>query len=255
MTTRARPAGAAPQYLLIKESILEMIEDGRLAPGDRVHSESELVAAFGVSRMTANRALRELMIEGVLTRSAGLGTFVASQRQDIDLLQIRNIAQEIADRGHRHAAKVLVARRILADEHVAQSLDLEPGIEVMHTMIVHLEDDQPIQIEKRYVNPNVAPDYLSKDFTRITPNEYLTEVAPITAFEHFVEAVNPDPTVRKLLALDSHQPCLRVCRRTWSNEAVVTCALLYYPGNRYRLEARSGRGPGGPLSLLGARDA
>ncbi|HEY9347065.1 MAG TPA: GntR family transcriptional regulator, partial [Inquilinus sp.] len=148
-----KPAGEAPHYLRIKDAILARIAEGTLKPGDRVYSESELVASFGVSRMTANRALRELMFEGVLTRATGLGTFVSSQRQDIDLLQIRNIADEISGRGHRHTAKVLIADRIKADATIAQSLDLAVGIEVMHTLIVHLEDDQPIQVEERYVNP------------------------------------------------------------------------------------------------------
>jgi GntR family histidine utilization transcriptional repressor len=250
---KAKPAGDAPHYLRIKEKIMALIAEGQLKPGDRVYSESELVSAFGVSRMTANRALRELMFEGVLTRSAGLGTFVASQRQDVDLLQIKNIADEIASRGHRHTAQVLVADRIEADAKVAQSLDLEPGIEVMHTLIVHREDDQPIQIEERYVNPIVAPNYLSNDFAKITPNEYLTRVAPITEFEHFVEAIKPDATLRKLLGMKPDQPCLRVFRRTWSGAAVVTCALLSYPGDKYRLEARSGKGPGAPLALLKGR--
>ncbi|MEZ2222551.1 histidine utilization repressor [Rhizobium sp. RCC_161_2] len=250
---KPKPAGDAPHYLRIKEKIMGLIAEGTLKPGDRVFSESELVSSFGVSRMTANRALRELMFEGVLTRSAGLGTFVSSQRHDIDLLQIKNIAEEISSRGHRHTAKVLIADRIKADASVAQSLDLEPGIEVMHTLIVHLEDNQPIQVEERYVNPVVAPDYLTNDFNEITPNEYLTRVAPITEFEHFVEAMKPDTTVRKLLGMKPDQPCLRVFRRTWSGDAVVTCALLSYPGDKYRLEARSGKGRAKPLALLEGR--
>lgn len=247
-----KPAGEAPHYLRIKEAITALIAEGKFKPGDRVYSENELVSAFGVSRMTANRALRELMFEGVLTRATGLGTFVSSQRQDVDLLQIRNIADEISGRGRRHTAKVVTADRIKADAAVAQSLDLAAGIEVMHSLIVHLEDDQPIQVEERYVNPIVAPGYLGNDFTRTTPNEYLTKVAPITAFEHFVEAIRPDAKVRKLLGIRPDQPCLRVFRRTWSGEAVVTCALLSYPGDKYRLEARSG--PARTAALLNGRD-
>ena len=76
---------------------------------------------------------------------------------------------------------------------------------------------------------------------------------PITAFEHFVEAVRPDAAVRKLLGMKPGQPCLRVFRRTWSGEAVATCALLSCPGDKYRLEARSGTGPAKPAALLDGR--
>ncbi|MBN8952946.1 MULTISPECIES: histidine utilization repressor [unclassified Rhizobium] len=248
---RSAPSPDMPHYQRIKEHIVTLIAEGKLKPGDRVYSESELVASFSVSRMTANRALRELMFEGILTRSAGLGTFVSSQRRDVDLLQIRNIADEISERGRRHTSRVLVADRILADARVAQALELPTNAEVMHTLIVHLEDGEPIQVEERYVNPAVAPDYLSNDFNATTPNEYLTRVAPITEFEHFVEAIKADAVTRKLLDVSSDQPCLRVFRRTWSGELVCTCALLTYPGNKYRLEAGSRRSRKAASAFLG----
>lgn len=72
MTKALKPvAGEARHYIRIKEQILAEIAEGKLQPGDRVSSESELVAAFGVSRMTANRALRELMFEGVSSDPPG----------------------------------------------------------------------------------------------------------------------------------------------------------------------------------------
>jgi GntR family histidine utilization transcriptional repressor len=250
---RERSKADTPHYFRIKEQILADIATGKLQPGDRVSSENELVASFGVSRMTANRALRELMFEGILTRSAGIGTFVSPKHLDVDLLQIQNIALEIANRGHRHSARIVTAKRMKADARIADALELRLGTEVMHSLIVHLEDDQPIQVEERYVNPIVAPDYLSNDFRAMTPNEYLMKVAPITAFEHIVEAVRPDTAVRKYLGLKPHDPCLRVFRRTWSGAPVVTCAFLSYPGDKYRLEARSTEGPARPVAILGEK--
>ena len=43
------------------------------------------------------------------------------------------------------------------------------------------ENDQPIQVEDRHVNPEVAPDYLTQDFTSQTPNAYLMRVAPLAS--------------------------------------------------------------------------
>jgi GntR family histidine utilization transcriptional repressor len=254
VTDQTKPAaGEARHYMRIKEQVLADIAAGKLRPGDRVSSESELVATFGVSRMTANRALRELMFEGVLKRSAGIGTFVSPKHLDVDLLQIRNIADEIHQRGHKHTAVIVAASLMKADANVADALELALGAEVMHSLIVHMENDEAIQVEERYVNPKVAPDYLSADFHSMTPHEYLTKVAPITEFEHIVQAVRPDTTVRKYLGLKNDHPCLRVFRRTWSGEAVVTCALLYYPGAQYRLEARSTKGPSKPVAILGEK--
>lgn len=64
-------------YEQLRSYLLEEIQAGRLKPGDRVPSESELSAQFGVSRITSKKALETLQIEGVVVRSRGRGTFVA----------------------------------------------------------------------------------------------------------------------------------------------------------------------------------
>ena len=97
-----------PRYQQLKAHILESIQAGRLRPRDRVPSEQELVRHFGVSRMTANRALRELASDGVVVRQSGVGTFVADSPSRSHALQVRNIADEIRERGHVHSARVVV---------------------------------------------------------------------------------------------------------------------------------------------------
>src|ERR1700750_2846962 len=98
-TAAAVPQGLA-LYEQIKAHITHKIQDGSWAPGERLPSESELVAQFGVARMTVNRALRELVEEGRIRRVAGVGSFVAEGKPQSTLLQIANIASEIRARGH-----------------------------------------------------------------------------------------------------------------------------------------------------------
>ena len=133
-------------------------------PGHRLPSESELVAQFGVSRMTVNRALRELVEQGRIVRVAGVGSFVAEDKPQSTLLQIANIASEIRARGHDYRCEFLVAERIAASPDVAAWLDLRAGESVFHTVCLHLENDVPVQLEDRYVNPRVVPDFLEQDF-------------------------------------------------------------------------------------------
>jgi GntR family histidine utilization transcriptional repressor len=105
-------------------------------------------------------------------------------------------------------------------------------------MLLHLENDVPIQIEDRLVDPRMAKDYLQQDFTRITPFVYLTEVAPISEAEHVIEAVLPEAEERRLLKIAAKEPCIRLHRRTWSDGKLVSCVDLTYPGSRYRLSGR-----------------
>ena len=97
-------AKAVPLYVQLQEHVLQNIRSGEWRAGERVPSEHELVRMFKVSRMTANRALRELMRAGVLARIAGVGTFVGDLKAAAHPLQIRNIAQEIRDR-HQSASR------------------------------------------------------------------------------------------------------------------------------------------------------
>ncbi|HEY7766070.1 MAG TPA: GntR family transcriptional regulator, partial [Aestuariivirgaceae bacterium] len=93
-----KPLGTArtaePLYRQLKDRIRAQISSGEWQPGSRVPSEYELVAQYGVSRMTANRALRELMHDGYLNRIRGLGTFVREPPHHTSLIELRNIAEE-----------------------------------------------------------------------------------------------------------------------------------------------------------------
>lgn len=231
--------GPVPRYEAVKQFIRSRIESGEWPAHHRIPSENEIVAELRVSRMTANRALRELASEGAITRVQGVGSFVAASKGSSALLEVRNIADEIHARGHLHSSRINLMQAEPASSEVADALGLATGGRVFHSIIVHLEDDVPIQIEDRFVNPSVCPNYLKQDFGSTTPNAYLTLVAPITRTEQIVEAVLPKPWECKLLAIGRNEPCLMIRRRTWSDTANVTVARLLYPGTRYRLEGIS----------------
>lgn len=76
-----------PLYLQVKQSIIEKIHTAEWQANDRIPSESELVTQFQCSRMTANRALRELTAEGLLVRLQGVGTFVAEPKGNLHYLK------------------------------------------------------------------------------------------------------------------------------------------------------------------------
>ena len=228
-----------PLYQQVKDYILTRIKSGTWQPETRVPSENEIVDSLGVSRMTVNRALRELTTEGHLVRQQGVGTFVARRKPQGALLEIRSIADEIAEWGGVHTCEVRLLTEETAGKELAQSMGLEPGAPVFRSVLVHRDRGRPIQYSDRYVNPQAAPDYLKQDFTKVTPSEYLLQVAPLQELEHVVEAVLPDQTAQTLLEIGPDEPCLIVYRRTWSFNIVATSSWLTYPGSRYRLGGRS----------------
>src|SRR6185312_9601795 len=143
----------APAYQGIKDFILERIHSGEWAEGDLVPSENELAREFKVARMTVNRALRELTSEQILTRVQGAGTFVAQPKYASTLVEIRSISDEIVARGHAHRAHVLHLGASIVDDTLADEMQLPVGSPVFHSRLLHFENEQPVQIEERHVNP------------------------------------------------------------------------------------------------------
>ena len=227
------PAKATPAYQQIKRYVVKRIAEGEWQPGGLIPSETELVKEFGVARMTVSRALRELTAERVLTRVQGSGTFVAPQRYESTVLEIRNIADEIAARGHRHMARVLTLEPS-DDAQALAALGLSVG-PAFHSRIVHCEEGEPIQYEDRYVNPKVFPAYLQQDFTVETPNHYMVRLAPIQRAEFRIYAQKPDAHVRRHLLMEIGEPCLLLWRRTWVGTAVATSVQLWHPASRFHL--------------------
>jgi GntR family transcriptional regulator, arabinose operon transcriptional repressor len=68
--------GSAPKYQQVYSALRRDIQSGRLAKGDRLPSEADLVRLFGASRITVGRAVRDLQAAGLVERRAGAGTFV-----------------------------------------------------------------------------------------------------------------------------------------------------------------------------------
>lgn len=226
-------AKTMPAYEQIKRYVVARIAEGIWKPGALIPSETELVKEFGVARMTVSRALRELTNERVLARVQGSGTYVAPQRYESTVLEVRNIADEIAARGHRHSAHVLVIEASSAPSAL-DALGLSAG-PVFHSRIVHCEEGEPIQYEDRFVNPSVFPGYLEQDFTLETPNHYMMRVAPIQRAEFQIHAQKPDPYVRRHLQMEMGEPCLMLWRRTWVGAAVATSVQLWHRASRLHL--------------------
>jgi len=224
----------SPIFQQIKDYLVGEIASGRWKEGELVPSEQALVRQFGVSRMTVNRAVRELTAEQVLVRRQGSGTYVAPQKYQGTLVEIRNIADEIRARGKLHASRVLALEEKSADDTLAAEFDLEPGDTLFHSLIVHFENETPVQLEDRWVNPACAPAYLEQDFSRITPNEHLMASAPLQGATYTIEA-QPAPTAEAhLLAIEAGAPCLVLHRRTTSAGRVASVATMWHPGHLAR---------------------
>ncbi|WP_299022556.1 histidine utilization repressor [uncultured Photobacterium sp.] len=229
----------SPRYLQIKQYLNDKIQSRTWPPGFRIPTEIELSEQFSVSRMTANKAIRDLVKEGLLERTPRLGTFVCQKKAESPLMEIRNIAAEVKNRGNDYTSRVIHQSTVEANDDIALQLGVRHGTDVYFTQIVHYENSAPIQLEERWVNPDFAPNYIEQDFTRQTPNEYLVQACPLSDIEHTVEAILPTKRISDLLEMPKGSPCLLLNRRTWSDKHLISTALLYHPGEKYKLRSRT----------------
>jgi GntR family histidine utilization transcriptional repressor len=228
----------APLYEKVKQFITKGIRAGEWEAGGRLPSEIDLVERLGVSRMTVHRALRELMASGAIVRLQGVGTFVSMAKPQLPLLELRDIADEIQERGNRHYAEVKVLETIALDASMAETTGLRVGQKVFHSMILHHENDDPVQVEERWINADIFPDYGQTDFTRVTPYKHLTSSVPVTEVEHIIHAIVPEETIQDMLQTGLDEPCLLLLRRTWAKGKLATSSRFTFPGNRYSLGSR-----------------
>ncbi len=229
-------------YEKIKTSVVRDIESGKLKPNDKVPSETQLAKAFNASRMTANRALKELAEENRILRVQGVGTFVAKPKPEASLLEIKSIAREINDWGGVHSCEILLLKEERLSREIAGKMDLDEGGPIFHSILLHRDRGIGVQYSERYINPGVAPLYLDQDFTKITPSEYLLKVAPIQEAEHIIEAVRVNKIIQQYLKVRPEDPCLSLTRRTWSFDRVATYSKIVSPGSRYKLKGKFNRG-------------
>ena len=226
--------GTASLFQQIKDYILQEIHLGHWREGDVIPTEYALANQFNVSRMTVNRALRELTAEQILNRIQGSGTYVAQQKYKATLIQVKNIADEIKQRGHIHRSEVLYLEELQSSEYQSYQFDININAPLFHSIIVHFENEIPIQIEDRLVNSVLAPDYMKQDFLTITPNEYLMKAAPLQGADYSIEARIAPHSIAEILNMNPKDPCLVLHRITKSMGKIASIATLWHQGNRYQ---------------------
>ncbi len=250
---------AIPAYQRIKNAILNNIHSGKWQAGNAISTEMALAEEFGVSRMTVNRALKELSEERVLERRQGSGTFVAQQQFNHTFVEVRNIAQDLKSANRDYQAQVVSKRSITASmldnelrrkfglEKVAKSSELKDiadtkAIEnndneaavLYEVKIIHFADGQPIQFEERWVDALKVPKFIEQDFSVVNTSDYLIAKSPLERGSYTIRALAAPDEIASLLQIAPQSPTLVLCRQTYSAGQVLTFVKMWHAGDRYQ---------------------
>ncbi len=130
----------------IAQSLTGDIASGRYGPGDKLPTEAEMAARFGVNRHTVRRALQDMSEKGLVHTRRGSGAFVASKPTDYPIGRRVRFHQNLRAAGRMPAKEVLAVETRSADAREADALALEPGAAVHVYEGLSLADGQPIAL-------------------------------------------------------------------------------------------------------------
>lgn len=178
-------ASRLPLYVQVEEHLTEAIASGRWGTGDRLPSEQELMAAYGVSRMTLRQAMNSLVDRGLLVRGRGRGTFVRDARMIATSRGVSSFSDELKALGLTPGSTVLSVTTGFASEEVAAALESDPGVEIVTIRRLRTGDGQAIGVQTSHLLQSRVPGIdrlvggeaslyrILRDRFRITPTEAL----------------------------------------------------------------------------------
>ncbi|WP_241901455.1 GntR family transcriptional regulator [Nocardioides houyundeii] len=236
MEQPAEASQRALKHVVVREHVRGLIDGA--APGTPAPSERDLVAHFGVARMTVRQALDALVAEGLLERIPGRGTFVASppRRQ----ARLTSFTEDLRRRGLTPRSRTVLARIEKAGPGVARALEVSAGAPVIHWKRLRSAGEEPVCLEDAYLNEALLPGFLSDGLPLSLYEELAARDLRPTWAEDSVRADRATQEERALLGLAETHPVLRLARRALSGEAVVAVSRSAFAADRFTMYLQRG---------------
>lgn len=230
------PDGRTLKHVQVREYVRSLVTGS--APGSPAPSERELVHQFGVARMTVRQAMDALVVEGLLERIPGRGTFVARPRRAAS--RIVGFTEEMARRGMLAESVTLLARREQAGPGVARALNLTEGDAVIHWRRLRRADGQPMCLEDAYLNEVLLPGFLQSGMPTSLYDAFEARGLRPTWAEDSISADQATAEEAQHLEVEVQGPVLRHSRRALSGEKVVEVSRSVYRSDRFTLWVQLG---------------
>jgi GntR family transcriptional regulator, histidine utilization repressor len=232
---------AADRDVSLHRRILADIEgkivSGEWAPGARIPFEVELARAYGCSRMTVNKVMGQLVQNGLIERRRRSGSTVRRPTSHSAVLEIRDIAGEVASLGEPYGYRLLAREPGRADAVECAALGLARSAPVLRLSCLHLAGAEPFCAEERLINLAAVVEAADESFQAIAPGVWLMRKVPWSLAEHTIRAVGAHGEISQILGVEEGFPCLTMERRTNAGGPYLTWVRLTYRGDRHALTA------------------
>ncbi len=232
-TTELDQDSPVPLYIQIEQRIGRAVNVGELEPMSRVSSELKLAATFGVSRMTARKAVDRLVAEGMLFRRQGKGTFVAPPKIAHGLSTQLSFGQAMSALGLQLSTKVLRNSMAPAPDEVANALQIVPGASTVYIRRLRIVEGQPAAIHSSYL-PGGYGAILNHDLSGSLTSAMAAVGARVEHSRDTVEAVLASPDEAEELGIEAGSPLLMIEGVAFSAGTPVRYTKALYRGDRFK---------------------
>jgi GntR family transcriptional regulator len=234
---------SVPLHTQIREIIRRRVLDGTYAPHSQMPSESQMMEAFSVSRITIRQALGDLQKEGLIFKVAGKGSFVAKPKAFQNLSRLQGFGEAMTPSGYETFSQVLSMRTVAATEMVARRLKLRLGDAVYEIQRLRYLNREPISVDHSYfplaIGERVAQeDLAARDIFVILENDFGLH---LTHADVQIEAISADDFLARQLGIAEASPLLRIERLTYADEQPIDFEYLYYRGDAFQYRLRIDR--------------
>jgi GntR family transcriptional regulator len=231
-----------PLYQQLTEKCRKELSDGIYRADERFPSERELVSRYGISRVTANKVISNLVAEGLLIFRPGIGTFVApAMNLSASLREMESFTESVKALGLKPSTVVLLFKLLGRGElpaGIADLLRLGASDRVYQVERVRIADEEPVILEFRWINAGLVPGLKRQDmqasFYGLLSSRYKL---PIEGEDHQIHARNLTKDEARQLKAPAGAAALVVDGRGYTQgHKPVWYQVLVYRGDRYVLE-------------------
>jgi GntR family transcriptional regulator len=231
-------------YAQVESVLASEIGSKTLKPGHQLPTEDELIARFGVSRITVRRAIQNLVRRGLVEIQRGRGTFVASPKITQELTELSGFVEDMQAIGRKATARLIDKTIVSASDTVARQLAVPKGARVVKIQRVRLGDGVPISFDETYLPLDLGKKVIKNNLA-VEPIFSLLERKyniPLVEAEYKMEAVAAEAEIAAALRVQQGSPMFLIERTSYSTAArPVDYEKLYYRGDLVRFVTRLAR--------------
>jgi GntR family transcriptional regulator len=212
-----------PVHISIRDDLRMRLNAGEWAVGERLPSETELAARYGVARMTIRQAIGALASEGAVIRRQGLGTFAADGRPTRTADLLLSFTEEMRRQGRQVETRLISAGVEQPPPAAREALQVRPSAAAVAVRRVRLVDGCPIVVQNswlpyaRFAGLDADPLLDGSLYARLAAQYGVRITRARQAFTAAV-AGEPDGTA---LGLQPCEPVLRIARTTYDSSNLI----------------------------------